>query len=107
MHAGDEEMTAPDYLLLAQQHALKVAPDPGPELRWDASADGSLDVDLLRGHTIVGWITLTSRGWQPRWAWAEYRRPRSHDPRVAMQELLDALKEEMVEELPPAEEAEG
>jgi len=77
----------------AQRAALAVAPDPGPGLRWNASADGTLDVDLIRRNLVIGWITLTARGWQPVLACSEYRGPRSHDPRVAMQAVLDALKE--------------
>jgi hypothetical protein len=76
----------------AQQHALRVAPDPGPELRWEAEEDGSLVINLMRGRQLVAWIEPAAFGWRSLLVGSEYRGPNSHDPQVVMQALLDALK---------------
>ena len=82
------------HLRQVQQHALAVAPDPGPDHHWRADED-SLDVDLMYGDELIAWIELTSNGWRPRLAGSEYNGcHRTLGPRVAMLAVLDALEEE-------------
>jgi len=74
-----------------QQHALSVAPDPGPDHHWQAD-DDSLDVDLMYGDELIAWIEHHAHGWNPRLAGSEYSGSGYLDPRVAMLAVLDALE---------------
>jgi hypothetical protein len=85
----------------AQQAALSAAPEPGSPLRWEARVESEdLDINLCLADKVLAWIELTADGWigylvgHPPYT-PDAVAPPSFDPRVAMQSVLDAAKEDL------------